>query len=497
MARLILLLLMSMAFCAAAQHQTETVVTPQNAAMIQSQLVSDVFGCSLPISEALPIGSQTKNGRSYHVLSTGARYIKLAGNSRLLVIHAGHGQDAFDADVGNGLSEYAIPLGWDILALNMPTGDHGRFAVYEHPLRAFMTPIAESLNYALMQKQYSEITMAGLSGGGWSTVLYAAMDERITRSIPVAGSWPWYLRTQQRDIGDYEQALPGLSVSYLDLYALAASNGREQLQVFFTNDPCCFSGSAPLGYLATTQAAAQSLGGEFGIEIVENSRHNMPPEIWPMIAGEAEPAGPVTATWSLDDLSSNVLSGNYPGTLYGSPSLQQAALAPNGGFSIKFNGVTQYATVPDHPDLRPGLQEYAVSFHAKFTGSNYGMAFGKFSSALPYAGPTVFFNYANDAQSAGRVEFRDQRLNGYRVTAASTGLNDGNSRHYVFQRKNDSGVWKLQIWIDGILDAETVLPTVINHDQSSVIYLFSRNTSSQYVNGTFDNAVYKVGGVIY
>lgn len=495
--RTLLSVFLFLSVSAFADFPTETVVTAQSAPLMQSQLVSDVFGCDLPISEALPMGAQTIGGRSYQTLSTGARYFKSGGNTKLMIFHAGHEQDAFGANVGAGLINYAIPLGWDVLAINMPTGDHSRFAVYENPLRAFMTPIAEALNYALMQKSYAEITMTGISGGGWSTVLYSAMDERITRSVPVAGSWPWYLRTSPQDIGDYEQTLPGLSTSYLDLYALAASDGREQLQIFYDQDPCCFAGTAPLGYLVTTKAAAQSLGGDFDIEIVANNQHNVPPSVYAFIAGEVPPFTPIFASWSLDDAAGSVLSGNYPATLYGTPLLQQAALAPGGGNSIKFNGSTQYALVPDHTHLRAGQHEYAIEFYAAFTSANIGVAFGKFSLTFPYPGPTVLTNYSAGAAAVGRIEFRDNYNAGYRVTSATTGLNDGIPRHYVFQRKNDSGVWKLQIWINGVLDAEQALASVENHVTDQPLHLFSRPSANQYVNGTFDNASYRIGSTVY
>ena len=40
--------------------------------------------------------------------------------------------------------------------------------------------------------------MAGLSGGGWTTTLYAAIDPSIRYSFPVAGTIPLYLRTGDR-----------------------------------------------------------------------------------------------------------------------------------------------------------------------------------------------------------------------------------------------------------------------------------------------------------
>lgn len=75
--------------------------------------------------------------------------------------------------------------------------------------------------------------MMGLSGGGWTTVLYAALDPRIMRSYPVAGSWPIYLRfASPRDWGDYEETIPELykTVNYLEMYILGSyGEGRKQL----------------------------------------------------------------------------------------------------------------------------------------------------------------------------------------------------------------------------------------------------------------------------
>ena len=40
--------------------------------------------------------------------------------------------------------------------------------------------------------------------GGWTTTVYAAIDPRVTRSYPVAGSLPIPLRVDVRDWGDWE-----------------------------------------------------------------------------------------------------------------------------------------------------------------------------------------------------------------------------------------------------------------------------------------------------
>ena len=59
---------------------------------------------------------------------------------------------------------------------------------------------------------------------------------------------PFYLRVDERDIGDYEQTNIDLYKisNYLELYVLAAyGDDRKHIQIFNKNDPCCYSG---IGY---------------------------------------------------------------------------------------------------------------------------------------------------------------------------------------------------------------------------------------------------------
>jgi len=266
------------------QYPESPVVAPDNIHAIRAELISDVFGGSLPRDSARVTGASYAWGSPYVTLSTGARYFP-RGESRLLVFHAGHHQHAEDPRVGGMLIQQALDSGWDVLALDMPDGDHGRFANVPKPLSPFMTPIAKSLNYAVDRGQYMSIVMCGLSGGGWSTVLYAAMDTRINMSVPVAGSWPKYLRYRSGNgasIGDFEQTLPGLHASYLDLYAMGA-DGRVQHQVFNDRDPCCFAGRASLEYLDPVRQAAHALSGEFTLTVSANDHHSVDASVFDLI----------------------------------------------------------------------------------------------------------------------------------------------------------------------------------------------------------------------
>jgi hypothetical protein len=72
--------------------------------------------------------------------------------------------------------------------------------------------------------------MLGLSGGGWTTTIYSAIDKRITQSFEVAGSIPIPYRINFSDVGDREQNFDEFytSFNYSTLYTLAAS-GKGKL----------------------------------------------------------------------------------------------------------------------------------------------------------------------------------------------------------------------------------------------------------------------------
>ena len=120
--------------------------------------------------------------------------------------------------------------------------------------------------------------MIGLSGGGWTTVVYSAIDERISNSFSVAGSAPFYLRVDLRDIGDYEQTNIDLyqNVNYLELYVLSAyGDGRKHVQIFNKNDPCCYSGNGHETYESVIKDRLLQLGkGDFQIVIDETHKEH-------------------------------------------------------------------------------------------------------------------------------------------------------------------------------------------------------------------------------
>lgn len=186
-------------------------------------------------------------------------------NRQLVVVHHGHActldDDPSDADVGFGLQRTIHALlreGYGVLGVFMPhmrpgdcSGGHDalfRTNTIGSPIKYFLEPVAVSLNYLERQSRpgkfprYREFHMTGLSGGGWTTTIYAAIDPRIHDSFPVAGTIPLFLRTGG-SVGDREQFETTFYqlAGYPDLYILGAEGrGRKQVQILVRRDDCCF-----------------------------------------------------------------------------------------------------------------------------------------------------------------------------------------------------------------------------------------------------------------
>lgn len=206
-------------------------------------------------------------------------------NNKLAVVHAGHGQDFFVLKhVIKSLLEnqYAVlGIAMPLMGMNnKPRVDFPRFSTvkierHDHfkllesesfcPIQFFLTPVAVALNYTEAAGKYTSFSMIGLSGGGWTTTLYAAIDTRIIRSYPVAGTYPLYLRSEspRSTWGDYEQNLPALFriANYLELYVMGAiGENRKQLQVLNKYDSCCFNGIKSQTYVNIVRDVVTELG---------------------------------------------------------------------------------------------------------------------------------------------------------------------------------------------------------------------------------------------
>jgi hypothetical protein len=156
----------------------------------------------------------------------------------------------------------------------MQLNSHNQFAFLEtdefSPLSYFIEPVAAALNHALKFNDYKSVAMVGISGGGFVTDLYSALDERVQKSYPVAGSVPIVLRNGVgNEWGDYEQTHVQLLriTNYVDLYIMgSAGPGRKRIQILNKYDPCCFGGDRSNQYKGIVQDTVEKMGhGNFDI----------------------------------------------------------------------------------------------------------------------------------------------------------------------------------------------------------------------------------------
>ena len=232
----------------------------------------------------------------YGINSISYLFIPEQSNEKLILYHQGHGGDFI---LGKKTIEFFLDRNFTVLAFTMPLvgmnnqpvveidglgkielTSHEKLRLLEannfNPMRLFLDPTLNNLNFLNKEYDFKQYSMLGISGGGWTTVVYSAIDERISNSFSVAGSIPFYLKVDNRDIGDYEQTNMDLyqNVNYLELYVLSGyGDGRQHIQVFNKNDPCCFSGNGYKTYESIIKDRISQLGkGDF--QIFMDETHN-------------------------------------------------------------------------------------------------------------------------------------------------------------------------------------------------------------------------------
>ncbi len=217
-------------------------------------------------------------------------------NNRMVILNAGH---QFTCDWAAFHSGYRIQIvlqallnnGFSVYAMNMPNcGDaasHDQlFQSYgDVGMRYFIEPIVQAFNYMDNHYAFLSYDMVGLSGGGWTTTVAAAVDPRIKYSVAVAGSMPGVHfvpgSSGSASHGDAEQNYANYFslAGYLDHYMLGASgSGRRHTQILNYYDDCCFGnaqwispfsfqssyGMDWLTYLSTYSAAIASKQAQLG-----------------------------------------------------------------------------------------------------------------------------------------------------------------------------------------------------------------------------------------
>jgi hypothetical protein len=265
-------------------------------AAYRAQLITDVFGGTLPAevgtleSVASPIGGLTNLDRCEKIVMTGyaARprvwWPAANANNQVMIVHQGHtgGYTSYNIDLA--IQQY-LTAGFTVCGCVMPGGanettsststDHQN---NEPSIADLVGPTIVAVN--TLVGGHNAVHMQGLSGGGWTTTLAAALDVRITNSYPTAGSLPLYTTVTHPENGfrDWEQLLPGLTQArYLDLYIMGScGSGRRQKQILHINDNVGFSFedfSTGYDYSGIIAANAARLGGDYDLFWADKDTH--------------------------------------------------------------------------------------------------------------------------------------------------------------------------------------------------------------------------------
>jgi len=191
-------------------------------------------------------------------------YPKLNKRNEAVIYHNGHGEELV---IQIKCIDRLLKEGFTVIKINMPLHgengiptynfpymgnieikNHDILNYFPNPYPSYFSPIRASILYVNKKHNINTFHMMGISGGGWTTQLYAAMDTSIKRSYAIAGSVPIEYRfLSPYDWGDAEQHDPRIysNISYPEIYVLgAAGKGRSQMHILNSYDPCCFQAEA-------------------------------------------------------------------------------------------------------------------------------------------------------------------------------------------------------------------------------------------------------------
>ncbi len=254
---------------------------------IKQDIIDDDY---VSLNNLLKIDELTKT-MEYGLTNVSYHFIPKTHNGELIIYHQGH-----RGDFKHGLEtmKYFLNKGYAVIGMSMPLlgknnqpilpferfgqvrmNHHDALRLLKpakgHPIQYFFEGVLAAVNYG-ESLGYKRISMVGLSGGAWTTTLYAALDERIAKSYPVAGSQPLYVRSAQapnKKWGDYEHLVIDLysKVNYLELYILGSyGKDRNQKQILNEFDPCCYSGKNYKTYEGNVERIVKRLGkGRFDV----------------------------------------------------------------------------------------------------------------------------------------------------------------------------------------------------------------------------------------
>ncbi|MCA9010842.1 MAG: acetylxylan esterase [Planctomycetaceae bacterium] len=191
----------------------------------------------------------------------------LAGKVPVFLNVNGHDREGKAADYKQARCIHMARQG--VLALNLewfgmgqlatPGFAHGRMNQLDlcgtSGLAPFYLAMSRAIDFlvSLENADPERIGVAGLSGGGWQTILISSLDTRVTLCNPVAGYSSFKTRIDNfSDLGDSEQTPVdlGITADYAHLTALLAP--RAALLTYNDKDNCCFASGHALDPLTRT-----------------------------------------------------------------------------------------------------------------------------------------------------------------------------------------------------------------------------------------------------
>lgn len=201
-------------------------------------------------------------------------------NDIAVLVWIGHSAGIWAYNVPT-ISQLLINMGVRVIVLPLPdssigddtAGSPGDHETNHTPLKNWAGPASIVMNTLRADYPTMDFYMAGISGGGWATQFCAALDDRVIGSAQFVGSFPQFIYIPR----DWEQRLPGVTASFLDMYLLAASNGWHN-HVLYENDPAGFNrasyDSQGIDWHTALGEMASALGGDYDLSWVDWDEHN-------------------------------------------------------------------------------------------------------------------------------------------------------------------------------------------------------------------------------
>ena len=208
------------------------------------------------INAILTYASDQKNCLRIYIQGHGGNPFSYSYHNKLLKFFVSEGCDFLSMSMtGLGINEgsFSYPSRYGFISLDKEMAkNHKNYSFFYDednpkldPLTLFISP-----HYKIIKSltpNYENISIMGISGGGWYSVWLSALIPKIKFSVSYAGSLPMEYRKFEGISGDWEQQDSQIYnyVSYWELYKLMTLNekgkiNRQAILVFNDEDNCCF-----------------------------------------------------------------------------------------------------------------------------------------------------------------------------------------------------------------------------------------------------------------